>query len=219
MLMNKQKQNEYKTPTERLGGKIKTSEIMIIVGGLADEPCYSIRYYDLSDNEWHVGFSSYFLSNVMAWKNQYFEIVEPVEHVESAKSTGTSKVKEFWQKVKQKYESKGGQYIDRVLNDIVEETIKDMEGGKEMIDVENYDTERDWEAEYKRLKNEADVIYKELDQMQKEVDCKNRELTQLKEKLSDLRRDKDYLDGKTYAYEFAIRYLGTEKREEKNEMA
>ena len=88
-----------------------------------------------------------------------------------------------------------------------------------MIDVENYDTERDWEAEYKRLKNEADVIYKELDQMQKEVDCKNRELTQLKEKLSDLRRDKDYLDGKTYAYEFAIRYLGTEKREEKNEMA
>lgn len=201
--------------------KIKTSEIMIIVGGSVDEPCYSIRYYDLSDNEWHVGFSSYWLPYVMDWKKLYFEIVEPVEHVESvepvehvesAKSTGTSKVKEFWQKVKQKYESKGGQYIDRVLNDIVEETIKDMEGGKEMIDVENYDTERNWEAEYKRLKNEADVMYKQLDQAQKELNCKNRELTQLEEKLYDLRRDKEYVDGKTYAYELAIRYLGTEKK-------
>lgn len=205
-------------PTETLDGKIKTSDLMIIVNGSANNPYYSLRYYDLSDNEWRIGFSSYELAYVIEWTDQHFKVVEPVEYIESAKSTGTSKVKEFWQKVKQKYESKDGQYIDRVLNDIVEETIKDMEGGKEMIDVENYDTERNWEAEYKRLKDEADVMYKELDQMQKEVDCKNRELTQLKEKLSDLRRDKDYLDGKTYAYEFAIRYLGTEKRDEKNEM-
>lgn len=205
-------------PTETLDGKIKTSDLMIIVNGSANNPYYSLRYYDLSDNEWHIGFSSYELAYVIEWTDKHFKVVEPVEYIESAKSTGTSKVKEFWQKVKQKYESKDGQYIDRVLNDILEETIKDMEGGKEMIDVENYDTERNWEAEYKRLKDEADVMYKELDQMQKEVDCKNRELTQLKEKLSDLRRDKDYLDGKTYAYEFAIRYLGTEKGVEKNEV-
>lgn len=153
---------------------------------------------------------------VIDWKNKYFEIVDPVEHVGGTKSTGTSKVKEFWQKVKQKYESKNGQYIDRVLNDIVEETIKDMEGEKEMVEVGElidkiYDTETNWEAKYKSLKDEADVMYKELDRVQRELECKNRELTQLKEKLSDLRRDKDYLDGKTY-------YLGTEKREEKNEM-
>lgn len=162
-------EKEVKTidePTERLDNKIKTSEIMIIVGGSVDEPCYSIRYYDLSNNEWHVGFSSYWLPYVMDWKNQYFEIVEPAEYVESAKPM---------------------------------------------------ETERNWEAEYKRLKDEADVIYKELDQAQKELNCKNRELIQLKEKVSDLRRDKDYLDGKTYAYEFAIRYLGTEKRDEKYE--
>lgn len=212
-------EKEVKTidePTERLDNKIKTSEIMIIVGGSVDEPCYSIRYYDLSDNEWHVGFSSYWLPYVMDWKNQYFEIVGPVEHVESAKSTGTSKVKEFWQKVKQKYESKDGQYIDRVLNDIVEETIKDMEGGKEMIDVENYETERNWEAEYKRLKNEADVMYKQLDQAQKELECKNRELIQLKEKHSDLIRKNYYLDGKTDAYEYAIKCF--EKGSWTNEM-
>ena len=150
-------EKEVKTidePTERLDNKIKTSEIMIIVGGSVDEPCYSIRYYDLSDNEWHVGFSSYWLPYVMDWKNQYFEIVEPVEHVESAKPM---------------------------------------------------ETERNWEAECKRLKDEADVRYKELDQMQKELECKNRELIQLKEKHSDLIRKNYYLDGKTDAYEYAIK--------------
>lgn len=148
-------------PTETLDGKIKTSEIMIIVGGSADKPYYSIRYYDLLDKSWHVGFSSYCLSYVMDWKKLYFELVEPVEHVESAKPM---------------------------------------------------EAERNWEAEYKRLKNEAGVMYKQLDQAQKELNDQNRELTQLKEKLYDLRRDKEYVDGKTYAYELAIRYLGTEKK-------
>lgn len=169
MNVNEQaKTNEYKTPTERLGGKIKTSEIMIIVGGSADEPYYSIRYYDLLDKSWHVGFSSYCLSYVMDWKKLYFEIVEPVELVEP---------------------------------------VEHVESAKPM------ETERNWEAEYKRLKNEADVMYKQLDQAQKELKDQKRELTQLEEKLYDLRRDKEYVDGKTYAYELAIRYLGTEKRE------
>lgn len=135
----------------KLDNKIKTSEIMIIVGGSVDKPCYSIRYYDLSDNEWHVGFSSYQLSYVMNWKHEFFEFVEPVE------------------------------------------SIKPME------------TKRNWEAECKSLKDEADVMYKKPDQAQKELDRKNRELIQLKEEISDLRRDKDYLDGKTYAYEYAIK--------------
>lgn len=56
--------------------KIKTSELMIIVNGPADKPYYSIRYYDLSDNKWHIGFSSYYLQNVINWKNECFEIIE-----------------------------------------------------------------------------------------------------------------------------------------------
>ena len=66
-------EKEVKTidePTERLDNKIKTSELMIIVGGSVDKPYYSIRYYDLSDNEWHVGFSSYELAYVIEWKEQ-----------------------------------------------------------------------------------------------------------------------------------------------------
>lgn len=168
-------EKEVKTidePTETPYGKIKTSEIMIIVnGGSVDNHYYSIRYYDLSDNEWHVGFSSYYLSYVMDWKTLYFEIVEPVELVEP---------------------------------------VEHVESAKSM------ETERNWEAECKRLKDEADVIYKELDQAQKELECKNRELIQLKEKHSDLIRKNYYLDGKTDAYEYAIKCF--EKGSWTNEM-
>lgn len=99
-------------------------------------------------------YSSYELAYVIEWTGQHFEIVEPVEHVESAKPM---------------------------------------------------ETERNWEAEYKRLKNEADVMYKELDQAQKELNGKNREIIQLKEEFLDLRRNYDYLDGKIEAYEYAIK--------------
>ena len=90
------------------------------------------------------------------------------------------------------------------------EPVEHVESAKPM------ETERNWEAEYKRLKDEADVIYKELDQAQKELDCKNRELIQLKEEFLDLRRDKDYLNGKTDAYEYAIKCF--EKGSWTNEM-
>lgn len=56
--------------------KIKVFELDIIVDGSADNPYYSIRYYDLSDNEWHIGFSSYKLSYVMDWRDHCFEIVK-----------------------------------------------------------------------------------------------------------------------------------------------
>ena len=193
-----------------VSSKIKTSEIMITVNGSADEPYYSIRYYDLSDNEWHVGFSSYCLSYVMDWKNQHFEIVNPVEHAGPTKPMKIETLKKFWQVVKQKYERGNGQYIDWLLNDIVNETIKDIEGAENMIDVENYETEINWEGECKRLKDEMDGMYKELDRARKELEYKNRELTQLKETYSDLKQNYDYLDGKNDAYEYVIKHFGKE---------
>lgn len=66
-------------PTRRYGDKIKVSELMIIVEGSADKPYYSIRYYDLFDNKWHIGFSSYKLPYVLDWKGKYFEIVKEIE--------------------------------------------------------------------------------------------------------------------------------------------
>ena len=76
----------------RYGDKIKVSELMIIVEDSADKPYYSIRYYDLFDNEWHIGFSSYKLSYVMDWKDKYFEIVKEMEDGEHNEIW----IRDFW---------------------------------------------------------------------------------------------------------------------------
>ena len=56
--------------------KIKAVDPHIIVGGNIDKPYYSIRYYDTSDNIWHIGFSSYELKFVAEWLKTEFDIVE-----------------------------------------------------------------------------------------------------------------------------------------------
>ena len=56
--------------------KVKAKDPHIVVSGNIDKPYYSIRYYDLSDNTWHIGFSSYELKFVVQWLKEEFEIVE-----------------------------------------------------------------------------------------------------------------------------------------------
>ena len=64
--------------------KIKAVDPKIIVGGKADKPYYQIEYYDLSDNEWHIGYGSGYLANVKEWLKTCFEVVNtdvaPVKH-------------------------------------------------------------------------------------------------------------------------------------------
>ena len=40
------------------------------------KPYYEIEYFDLSDNEMHIGYSSYNLDIVFDYLDKYFEIVE-----------------------------------------------------------------------------------------------------------------------------------------------
>lgn len=54
--------------------KEEASDIKIIVGGKDDKPCYSLQYYDLRDNDWHIGYSSYDLNIVLGYIAQYFNI-------------------------------------------------------------------------------------------------------------------------------------------------
>ena len=56
--------------------KIKTHFAQIIVDGTAEKPCYSILYFDPTDREYHIGFSSYCLEFVFKWLLEEFEIVE-----------------------------------------------------------------------------------------------------------------------------------------------
>lgn len=67
--------------------KIKTHFAKIIVdGGTVERPYYSILYYDPKDREYHIGYSSYYLSIVANWLSEYFELAddsafsEPVVH-------------------------------------------------------------------------------------------------------------------------------------------
>ena len=67
-----------------MSNKVRAIDPHIVVGNNPDKPYYSIRYYDLSDNTWHIGFSSYELKFVAGWLKTEFEIVEsdiePVRH-------------------------------------------------------------------------------------------------------------------------------------------
>lgn len=62
--------------TEAKIEKIKASSAEIIVRGTKEKPYYEIKYFDLSDNEWKIGYGSYKLEFVFAWKEVCFEIVD-----------------------------------------------------------------------------------------------------------------------------------------------
>lgn len=54
--------------------KVKSAEI--VVRKTDEKPYYEIKYFDLSDNEYHIGYGSYKLEYVFEWLEQCFEIVE-----------------------------------------------------------------------------------------------------------------------------------------------
>lgn len=58
--------------------KIKVTSAEIVVHGTSEKPYYEIRYYDISDRNYHVGYSSYDLSIVFGWLKDCFEIVNEV---------------------------------------------------------------------------------------------------------------------------------------------
>lgn len=56
--------------------KIKVSSAEIVVHGTREKPYYEIKYNDLSDGQYHVGYSSYNLDSVFEWMEECFEIVD-----------------------------------------------------------------------------------------------------------------------------------------------
>ena len=58
--------------------KIKVASAEIVVHGTYEKPYYEIRYYDISDGKYHIGYSSYDLSIVYGWLKECFEIVREV---------------------------------------------------------------------------------------------------------------------------------------------
>lgn len=66
----------WKALPEKNIGKIKVSSAEIVVHGTKEKPYYEIKYFDLFDNEMHIGYSSYNLDIVFGWLEECFEVVE-----------------------------------------------------------------------------------------------------------------------------------------------
>ena len=56
--------------------RIKVSDLEIIVTIMNKDPYYEIKYKEIGEDVYHVGYSSYRLENVLAWKDECFEIVK-----------------------------------------------------------------------------------------------------------------------------------------------
>ena len=54
--------------------RVKAGELFIIVTGKLEKPYYEVLYYDLADNNWHIGYSSYDLDIVVGNIQRYFEV-------------------------------------------------------------------------------------------------------------------------------------------------
>lgn len=56
--------------------KIKVSSAEIVVHGTKEKPYFEIKYFDMPNNEMHIGFSSYKLDIVFEYLEKYFDIVK-----------------------------------------------------------------------------------------------------------------------------------------------
>lgn len=55
--------------------KLKVTSLEIIVTGTNDKPYFEIKYKEIGKEYYNIGYSSYYLNKVFAWKEKYFEIV------------------------------------------------------------------------------------------------------------------------------------------------
>ena len=66
-------------PVEKVE-KIKTPFALIIVDGPIEKPYYSIMWWDTTDQEYNIGYSSYILAFVFDWLKAYFEVDHNAKH-------------------------------------------------------------------------------------------------------------------------------------------
>lgn len=63
-------------PVEMANERIKVSHLDIIVTMIDKKPYYEIKYKEIGANHYSVGYSSYKLENVLAWRDECFEVAE-----------------------------------------------------------------------------------------------------------------------------------------------
>lgn len=59
--------------------KTKVTSDEIIVTGTADKPYFEIKYKEVGKDYYNIGYSSYCLENVFAYREKYLELVKERE--------------------------------------------------------------------------------------------------------------------------------------------
>lgn len=78
------------------GARIKVSDLEIIVTMIDKDPYYEIKYKKIGENHYNVGYSSYKLENVLAWRDECFEVVEkPQTNADRIRSMTDEELAEF----------------------------------------------------------------------------------------------------------------------------
>lgn len=68
--------NKNLRSTDHENIKIKVASADIIVHKIDGKPYYEIKYYDISNNEYHIGFGSYNLNFVFKYLEDCFDVIE-----------------------------------------------------------------------------------------------------------------------------------------------
>ena len=69
--------------SENKGNKLVVDDIEVIVRGIANKPYYEIKYREVGNDDYNIGFGSYDLNNVLKWKEEEFEVVSEKEEKET----------------------------------------------------------------------------------------------------------------------------------------
>lgn len=76
--------------SENKGNKLVVDDIEVVVRGMRNKPYYEIKYREVGNDDYNIGFGSYDLNNVLKWKEEEFEVVS--EKVEKETKEVTNKM-------------------------------------------------------------------------------------------------------------------------------
>lgn len=95
------------------GERIKVSDLEIIVTMIDKDPYYEIKYKKIGENHYNVGYSSYKLENVLAWRDECFEIMtSPKTNADRIRSMTDEELAGLLKEVKEDYQWANPDYPD-----------------------------------------------------------------------------------------------------------
>lgn len=60
---------------------IKVTSLEIIVTGKVEKPYFEIKYKEFGKRDYNIGYGSYDLKNVFAWREECFEVVNHKKNI------------------------------------------------------------------------------------------------------------------------------------------